>query len=75
MNIAETIYQHVKVMPMDKALAVLQFVAFIETKHEVHHAKQSENDALEFIKNLPIAGKRKDLEINRDFQALRDEWK
>ncbi|MDD5319161.1 MAG: hypothetical protein PHD43_00845 [Methylococcales bacterium] len=32
MNIAETIYQHVKAMPIAKAIEVLHFVEFLETK-------------------------------------------
>ena len=35
MNIAETIYQHVKAMPMAKAIEVLHFVEFLETKPDV----------------------------------------
>ena len=73
MNIAETIYQHVKAMPMAKAIEVLHFVEFLETKPEVIASNISENDLLEFMKNLPV-GKRTDAEINTDFQALRDEW-
>jgi hypothetical protein len=73
MNIAETIYQHVKTMPMAKAIEVLHFVEFLETKSDVITTNTSENDLLEFIQNLPI-GKRTDMEINKDFQALRDEW-
>lgn len=74
MNIAETIYQHVKMMPMSKALEVLQFVTFLETnKPHLENIKQ-ENDILEFIKMLPISKNRSDIEINQSFQALRDEW-
>jgi hypothetical protein len=32
MNIAETIYQHVKTMPMAKAIEVLHFVEFLENQ-------------------------------------------
>jgi hypothetical protein len=73
MNIAETIYQHVKSMPMAKAIEVLHFVEFLETKPDVIAGNASENNLLEFMKNLPV-GKRTDAEINTDFQALRDEW-
>ena len=73
MNIAETIYQHVKSMPMAKAIEVLHFVEFLETKPDVIAEKTSENNLLEFMKNLPV-GKRTDTEINTNFQALRDEW-
>lgn len=73
MNIAETIYQHVKAMPMAKAIEVLHFVEFLETKPDVIASNAAENDLLEFMQNLPI-GKRTDTEINTDFQALRDEW-
>lgn len=74
MNIAETIYQHVKIMPPAKALEVLQFIAFIETKNNAIENEKPENDVLDFIKNLPDSKKRTDLEINQAFQALRDEW-
>ncbi len=73
MNIAETIYQHVKSMPMAKAIEVLHFVEFLETKSDVIASNAAENNLLEFIKNLPV-GKRTDAEINTDFQTLRDEW-
>ena len=73
MNIAETIYQHVKSMPMAKAIEVLHFVEFLEIKPDVIAGNAAENDLLEFIKNLPV-GMRTDAEINTDFQALKDEW-
>ncbi len=73
MNIAETIYQHVKAMPMAKAIEVLHFVEFLETKPDSVSNNTDENDLIEFMQNLPI-GQRTDAEINKDFQALRDEW-
>lgn len=73
MNIAETIYQHVKAMPMAKAIEILHFVEFLETKPDVVVSNAAENSLLEFIKSLPV-GKRTDAQINIDFQALRNEW-
>jgi hypothetical protein len=73
MNIAETIYQHVKTMPMAKAIEVLHFVEFLETKPDSVASNAAENDLFEFMQNLPI-GQRTDMEINKDFHALRDEW-
>ena len=73
MNIAQTIYQHVKTMPMAKAIEVLYFVEFLGTKPDVFASNASENNLLEFMRNFPL-GKRTDVEINSDFQALRDEW-
>ncbi|MGZ4953747.1 MAG: DUF2281 domain-containing protein [Methylobacter sp.] len=73
MNIAQTIYQHVKSMPMAKAIEVLHFVEFLETKPDAIADNADENEVLEFMQSLPI-GKRSDAEINNDFQALRDEW-
>ena len=35
MNIAETIYQHVKSMPKAKAIEVLNFIEFLERKPDV----------------------------------------
>lgn len=72
MNIAETIYQHVKIMPPAKALEVLQFISFIEMQPNTN--AKPKNDILEFINLLPIATNRTDTEINSAFQALRDEW-
>jgi len=74
MNIAETIYQHVKIMPTAKALEVLQFIAVIETKNNFLENEKQDDDLLGFIKNLPVHNKRNDMEINQAFQALRDEW-
>ena len=73
MNIAEIVYQDVKSMPKAKAIEVLHFVEFLETKSDVIASNAAENNLLEFIKNLPV-GKRTDAEINTDFQTLRDEW-
>jgi len=73
MNIAETIYQHVKSIPMAKAIEVLHFVEFLESKPDDIAGNTAENNLLEFMKNSPV-GKRTDAEINTDFQALRDEW-
>jgi len=73
MNIAETIYQHVKTMPMAKAMEVLHFVEFLETKPDSITKNAAENSLLKFMQNLPVGG-RTDLEINKDFQGLRDEW-
>jgi hypothetical protein len=73
MNIAQTIYQHVKTMPMAKAVEVLHFIEFLETKPDAIANETEANEVLEFIQKLPI-GKRSDTEINNDFQALRDEW-
>lgn len=59
-------------MPMAKAIEVLHFVEFLETKPDVI-AKDNQNDeALEFIQSLPV-GQRSDTEINNDFQALRND--
>ena len=73
MNIAETIYQHVKTMPMAKAIEVLHFVEFLEIKPDTIANNLAGNDLLELIALLPV-GKRTDTEINTDFQTLRDEW-
>ena len=73
MNIAETIYQHVKAMPMAKAIEILHFVEFLEAKPDTMANDAVGNDLLEFMQSLPF-GERTDMEINKDFQALRDEW-
>jgi hypothetical protein len=69
MNIAETIYQHVKTMPMAKAIEVLHFVEFLETRPDATADNTDENEIFEFMQSLPI-GKRTDTEINKDFQAI-----
>ena len=74
MNIAETIYQHVKTMPMAKAIEVLHFVEFLQTKPDAIANTAGDNEALEFMQSLPIISNRTDTGINNDFQALRDEW-
>ena len=49
MNIAQTIYQHVKTMPMAKAIEVLHFVEFLETKPDAITDNADENEVLEFM--------------------------
>lgn len=44
MNIAETIYQHVKTMPMAKAIEVLHFVEYLELKPDTFTNNAIEND-------------------------------
>lgn len=73
MNIAETIYQHVKILPTDKALEVLHFVEFLESKSDKVVEPVVNNEILQFLQSLP-RGQRSDAEIDAGFQALRDEW-
>ncbi len=54
MNIAESIYQHVKTMPLAKAIEVLHFVEFLETKPDVIAKDSQENEAREFTQNLSV---------------------
>jgi hypothetical protein len=56
-------------MPTAKAVEVLHFVEFLETKPDIIADNTAENNLLEFMLNLPV-GKRTDAEINTDFQAL-----
>ena len=49
MNIAQTIYQHVKTMPMAKAVEVLHFIEFLETKQDSAINETETNDVMEFI--------------------------
>ena len=53
MNIAQTIYQHVKTMPMAKAIEVLYFVEFMETKPDAISNNAGENEVLEFMQACP----------------------
>nr|WP_179210292.1 hypothetical protein [Crenothrix polyspora] len=57
---------------MAKAIEVLHFVEFLETKPDAIADNADENEALEFMQSLFI-GKRSDTEINNDFQALRND--
>lgn len=73
MTIADTIYQHVKALPPAKALEVLHFVEFLESKIG-STPEPGANEALAvFLQRLPV-GQRSDVEINTEFHALRDEW-
>ena len=74
MDIAETIYQHVKVMPPVRALEVLEFIEKIEKTSAPVETPTMKNELLEFIQTLPIKKNRTDAEINQTFQALRNEW-
>ena len=73
MNIAETIYQHVKSLPVSKAQEVLHFVEFLESKPNKVVEPAVNDDMRHFLQKLPV-GQRSDSEIDSDFQALRDEW-
>ncbi|MEI7838980.1 MAG: DUF2281 domain-containing protein [Methylococcaceae bacterium] len=73
MNIAETVYQHVKTMPPIQAMEVLHFVEFLETKPEFKRQQTAKNELLLFMQNLPVAN-RNDAEIDAEFFAMRDEW-
>ena len=73
MTIADTIYQHVKALPPAKALEVLHFVEFLESKPN-SLPQPGANEALAaFLHSLPV-GQRSDADINTEFQAMRDEW-
>lgn len=73
MTIADTIYQHVKALPQAKALEVLHFVEFLESKSDSIIESGSNEMMLTFLQSLPV-GYRSDAEINADFQTLGDEW-
>jgi hypothetical protein len=74
MNIAETIYHHVMVMPPVKALEVLEFIEHIEKIPTPIETPSIKNELLEFIQTLPAKKHRTDININQQFQALRNEW-
>jgi hypothetical protein len=73
MTIADTIYQHVKALPPAKALEVLHFVEFLESKPDSTPEPRANEALAAFLYSLPV-GQRSDAEINAEFQALRDEW-
>ena len=73
MNIANTIYQHVKTLSQAKALEVLHFIEFLESKSETIIEPGTNETMLSFLQSLPV-GQRSDTEINAELQSLRDEW-
>ncbi|MCQ8127713.1 DUF2281 domain-containing protein [Methylomonas rivi] len=73
MTIADTIYQHVKALPPAKALEVLHFVEFLETKPDSTTEPEANKALAAFLHSLPV-GQRNDADINTEFQAMRDEW-
>lgn len=73
MNIADNIYQHVKTLSQAKALEVLHFVEFLESKPDSKIDAGAAEATLSFLQSLPV-GQRSDAEINADFQNMRDEW-
>lgn len=73
MTIADTIYQHVKTLPPAKALEVLQFVEFLESKSNLTQEPTANEALAAFLHSLPV-GQRSDEEINAEFQTMRDEW-
>jgi glutamine synthetase adenylyltransferase len=72
--LADVIYQHVRTMPQYAVREVLNFIQFLEFK-QTHTVPRSVDNAdlLAFIQNLP-KGHRDATDIDREFQALRDEW-
>ncbi len=73
MTIADTIYQHVKALPPTKALEVLHFVEFLESKSSSTPEPEANEALAAFLHSLPV-GQRSDEEINAEFQTMRDEW-
>lgn len=73
MTIADTIYQHVKTLPPAKALEVLHFVEFLESKPDSTQEPGASEALAVFLRSLPV-GQRSDADINTEFQAMRDEW-
>jgi len=73
MIIADTIYQHVKALPPAKALEVLHFVEFLESKPDSIPEPEIHDTFANFLQSLPV-GQRSDAEINAEFHALREEW-
>lgn len=73
MSIAETIYQHAKTLPQAKALEVLHFVEFLESKPDSKIDTGADETILSFLQSL-LVGQRGDAEINTESQAFRDEW-
>lgn len=73
MTIADTIYQHVKTLTPAKALEVLHFIEYLQSKSDSTREPDGNETMAAFIHNLPV-GQRSDTEINAEFTALRDEW-
>lgn len=73
MTIADTIYQHVKALPPAKAMEVLHFVEFLESKSDSMPESEANEALAAFLHSLPF-GRRSDADINTEFQTMRDEW-
>ena len=75
MTSAGTIYQLVKVLPFAKALEVLHFLEFLESKPDStpEPGARSPEPWAAFLRSLPV-GQCSDEEINAEFQTMRDEW-
>ena len=73
MTIADTIYQHVKALPPAKALEVLHFVEFLESKPDLTPEPAANEALAAFLLSLPV-GQRSDEDINVKFQTMRNEW-
>lgn len=73
MTIADTIYLHVKALPPAKALEVLHFVEFLESKPDSTPEPAADEALAAFLHSLPV-GRRSDEDINAEFQTVRDEW-
>ena len=72
MTIADTIYQHVKALPPAKALEVLHFIEFPESKPGSTPESGTIAALAAFLHSLPVR-ELSDANIKAEFQAIRDE--
>lgn len=73
-NITDHIYQHVKAMSLVTAREVLNFINFLQFKQTYIASSSANNtDLINFIQESP-KGNREAADIDKEFQALRDEW-
>jgi len=77
MTVADMIYQHVQTMPEAFAQEVLDFVQELKITWKNSSKTtptESEPSSLRYLLDQCPLGSRTSQEIDKEFQALRDEW-
>jgi len=74
-TLADLISQRVQTLPSVAAYEVLNFIEFVEFKHQRLMSTSADNhsELLKFIQELP-KGSREVADIDKELQALRNEW-
>ncbi len=73
-TLADLISQRVQTLPSVAAYEVLNFIEFVEFKHQrLMSATDNHSELLKFIQELP-KGSREVADIDKELQTLRNEW-